>query len=319
MMPLLADPDPSLLLSVVVPCYNEEAVLPALLARLVPACEKQVGVAYEILLVDDASKDATWALILTAQAANPNIVGIHLARNHGHQLGLTAGLSIARGQRIFVLDADLQDPPELLSDMWALMDDGAEVVYGQRRKREGETVFKKKTAEWFYRFLNSMTDIAIPQDTGDVRLLSRRVLEVLQSMPEQQRFIRGMVAWCGHKQVALPYDRDARFAGETKYPLKKMIKLALDAITSFSVKPLQMAYIVAFAVGLLALAALLWTLKIFLLEDVVPGWTSLMVVVLLFGSIQMFILGIFGEYLGRVYMETKRRPLFLISEIKRAD
>lgn len=314
---MIAPLDDKIKLSVVVPCYNEEEVIDALLERLVPVCENQTGEAYEIILVNDASKDKTWNIILAAQKKNKNIVGIDMARNHGHQMGLTAGLSFARGTRIFILDADLQDPPELLADMWVRIDAGVDVVYGQRRSRDGETAFKKETAKWFYRLLNKMTDVAIPHDTGDFRLISRRVLEALQSMPEQQRFIRGMVAWVGYIQEPILYDRDKRFAGETKYPLKKMIKLALDAITSFSVRPLQIAYLLAFGTGVLAALILLWTLYVYLTEDTIAGWTSLMAVILTFGSIQMFVLAIFGEYLGRIYMEAKRRPLFLVREIKR--
>lgn len=315
MLQMIAPLDKTIKLSVVVPCYNEEEVIDALLARLVPACEKQVGKAYEILLTNDASTDNTWRVICDANEKNANVIGIDLARNHGHQLGLTAGLAFARGSRVFILDADLQDPPELLADMWQKMDDGADVVYGQRRTRNGETAFKKYTAKWFYRLLDSMTHVKIPKDTGDFRLMSRQVLEALQSMPEQQRFIRGMVAYCGYNQEAISYDRDARFAGETKYPLKKMIKLALDAITSFSVRPLQIAYIIAFFTGIFAGIALLWTLYVFITEDTIPGWTSLMAVILMFSAIQMFILAIFGEYLGRVYMEAKQRPLYNVREV----
>lgn len=314
---MLSPADPSIKLSVVVPCYNEEEVLPELLRRLLPVCETVSGGAYEIVIVNDSSKDKTWPMIVEASKDNKRIVGINLARNHGHQIGLTAGLSFTRGQRILVIDADLQDPPELLPDMWARMDDGVDVVYGQRRSRDGETAFKKETARLFYRLLDKLTDVKIPQDTGDFRLMSRRVLETLQSMPEQQRFIRGMVAWAGHRQEAFLYDRDKRFAGETKYPLNKMLKLALDAITSFSVKPLQLAYLLAFFTAFLAFVMLIWTLVIYFTQTTTPGWTSLMAVILGFGSMQMIVLAIFGEYLGRIYMEAKRRPLFLVRETTR--
>ncbi len=312
---MLAPIDPALKLSVVIPMFDEADGIHELLRRLVPACEKQTGDAYEIILVNDASRDGTWALIEEASQANKHIVGVNLARNHGHQLALTAGLSFARGARIFILDADLQDPPELLSGMWAAIDDGADVAYGQRLSRDGETAFKLATAKYFYRILDRLTDISIPQDTGDFRLITRRVLEALQGMPEQQRFIRGMVAWIGFKQTPVQYNRDKRYAGVTKYPLKKMVKLALDAITSFSVKPLQIAYILAFFTGIIASIVLLWTLYIYMIEDAMPGWTSLMAVILFFASIQMFVLAIFGEYLGRIYLESKSRPLFIVREV----
>ena len=243
------------------------------------------------------------------------MVAVDLSRNHGHQLALSAGLSLARGERILLIDADLQDPPELLSDMMQLMDDGADVVYGQRVGRDGETWFKKVSARTFYRLLLRMTDVAIPRDTGDFRLMNRPVVDALLAMPEYQRFIRGMVAWIGFRQVSLQYHRDKRFAGETKYPLGKMLAFALDAITGFSTVPLRLSiYMASFFVGLAGLLVI-YVLFAWLYLGVVAGWTSMFLGMLIFSSAQLFSLGIIGEYLGRVYMETKQRPLFIIREI----
>ena len=302
-------------LSAVVPCYNEEAVIPELLRRLSIACRDCVGSDYEIVLVNDGSSDRTWSLIKSSIDVDQNVVGVNLARNYGHQLALTAGLSVCQGERILVIDADLQDPPELLNDMWALMDEGFDVVYGQRRSRAGETFFKKASAALFYRFLRKIIDVEIPLDSGDFRIMSRRVLETLQSMPEHYRFIRGMVTWIGLKQIPLLYDRAERFAGDTKYPLKKMIYFALDAVTGFSTRPLRLAIHAGFMLVVLAMLMIGYTLYGWFTHDVVAGWASVMCVVLVLGSANMLFLGIIGEYLGRLYMEAKRRPLFVINEI----
>ena len=214
-----------------------------------------------------------------------------------------------------VLDADLQDPPELLPEMLKIMDSGADVVYGQRIKREGETAFKKLTAFGFYRVLNRLVDVEIPRDTGDFRLMSRKALEILQSMPEQHRFIRGMVSWIGLKQVAIPYERSARFAGVTKYPLSKMLKFAIDAITGFSIRPLRMASYFGVLFGLMTLLLLVYVIINYFTGQQVHGWTSLAVIVLGIGSVQLLVAGVIGEYLGRLYMEAKKRPLFIVREV----
>jgi dolichol-phosphate mannosyltransferase len=220
---------------------------------------------------------------------------------------------------VLIIDADLQDPPELVGDMMAMMDrEGADVVYGQRLSREGETWHKKATASLFYRLLGKLTDVPIPSDTGDFRLMTRRALLVLQSMPEQHRFIRGMVSWIGFRQVPVRYHRARRFAGETKYPLRKMMRLAVDAITGFSTRPLRISLHLAALLGIVSGTLLLYTFVSWLYLDVVAGWTSLMAVVLLLGSAQMFLLGIIGEYLGRLYTESKQRPLFVISDVVRS-
>ncbi|MFP5212331.1 MAG: glycosyltransferase family 2 protein, partial [Acidobacteriota bacterium] len=263
----------NLVLSIVIPCYNEEDVMPELYRRVTEIARQVAGEGrYELVLVNDGSRDTTLAKIMDYAERDPHVVGVNLSRNFGHQLALTAGLELARGERILVLDADLQDPPELLPKMMELMDQGADVVYGQRQKREGETWFKKRTAAFFYRLLRRLTDLEIPVDCGDFRLMSRRVKEGLIKMPEKQRFIRGMVAWLGYKQVALPYVRQKRFAGTTKYPLSKMISFALDAITSFSTAPVRLSGQFAMLFTLVSLLLMLYILYSSFFGHTVPGW-----------------------------------------------
>jgi dolichol-phosphate mannosyltransferase len=306
-------------LSVVIPCYNEQEVLPEMYRRLTAACAAAVP-SYEVVLVNDGSSDGTWPMMLDLAARDPHVVLANLSRNHGHQLALSAGLSMARGERVLVLDADLQDPPELLPRMMALMDEaGADVVYGQRVRRAGETVIKRVTAAAFYRFIGMLTEIPIPRDTGDFRLMSRRALDVLRAMPERHRFVRGMVSWIGFKQVPLPYERDPRFAGVTKYPYRKLVRMAIDAVTAFSVKPLALASIVGFVAALLALLLVAFAVGAWIRGVEVPGWTSLMAGIAFFSSIQLFVLGIIGEYLGRLYEQSKGRPLFVIERVVRSD
>ncbi|TCM17105.1 dolichol-phosphate mannosyltransferase [Novosphingobium sp. PhB165] len=303
-------------LSVVVPCYNEEAVLDMLEARLSAACAAQMGDDFEIVLVNDGSKDATWAKISALAARNPHVLGVDLSRNHGHQLAVTAGLQVCRGDLVMIIDADLQDPPELLGDMLAKIDEGYDVVYGKRRERLGESRFKRATAAMFYKLLNRMADHEIPLDTGDFRLMTRRVVDQLNAMPERFRFIRGMVSWIGFEQVPVEYDRDPRAAGESHYPLHKMIRLALDAITSFSTLPLRIASHLGVMMGLIGFLMLGWALVRWMADGTIIGWTSLIAVVLIMGSVQLLILGVFGDYLGRLYLENKRRPLFIVREIR---
>ncbi|MCW2396203.1 MULTISPECIES: glycosyltransferase [unclassified Sphingobium] len=302
-------------LSVVVPCYNEEGGIEELVRRVTVVCEAAFETSYEIILVNDGSTDATWSQIMKAVNAGRGVTGVNLARNHGHQLALTAGLHQSRGELIFILDADLQDPPELLPDMLKRIRDGYDVVYGQRVARHGEGVFKRATACIFYRLMGKIVEVDIPADTGDFRLMTRRVLAHLNAMPERYRFVRGMVSWLGYNQCALPYERDPRFAGSTHYPLRKMIAFALDAATSFSVLPLRFASYLGLLFALAGVLALGWVGYAYVVSGTVAGWTSLAALILVLGSIQLLILGVFGEYLGRMYMETKRRPLFLIKEI----
>jgi glycosyltransferase involved in cell wall biosynthesis len=302
-------------LSVVVPCFNEAQGLAELHRRASAVCKQVAGDDYEIVLVNDGSRDDTWRMMAVLAVRDPHIVAVNLTRNYGHQVALTAGLDHCRGERILIIDADLQDPPELLPQMQSLMDQGADVVYGQRRSRRGETRFKKTLTSLYYRLLRQLVDIDIPLDTGDFRLISRRVLDVLKSMPERTRFIRGMVSWMGLKQVPLVYDRDPRFAGETGYPLRKLIALALDGITGFSVMPLRIASYIGMVTGVVGLGMLLYTMGGWLFANAPVGWASTTTIILVIGSAQLMVLGIVGEYLGRLYLESKHRPLYLIDTV----
>jgi glycosyltransferase involved in cell wall biosynthesis len=303
-------------LSIVVPCFNEEACLPELRQRLGAAALQAVGDDYELVLVNDGSRDGSWPIMQGMAAENPHVVAVNLSRNHGHQLALTAGLDLCRGEIILVIDADLQDPPELLPAMLSCMrEHDADVVYGVRKSRAGETAFKRATAHGFYRLLSRATDVNIPVDAGDFRLMSRRALDALLAMPEQARFIRGMVAWIGFRQVPFAYDRQERFAGETKYPFKRMLRFALDALTGFSSAPLKLAthaglWLAAGSVLLILYIAYAW-----IAGESIQGWTSLMAVVLELGAVQMFVLALMGEYIGRLYNEAKGRPLYIVQEI----
>ncbi len=305
--------DPSL--SVVIPCYNEGGGIEPLLARLLPACQASFGHCFEIILIDDGSKDSTWQEIVSNADLVPNIVGLKLSRNYGHQKALSAGLNQARGDFIFVLDADLQDPPELLPSMLQMVRAGSDVVYGQRRERAGETWFKRQSASWFYHILSKLSDVDIPKDTGDFRLMTRRVLDQLNAMPESHRFIRGMVSWIGFKQEALQYDRDERFVGETHYPLKKMISFAVDAVTSFSIVPLRLASIFGALISAVSCLGMIGVGASYLLGQTIAGWASLAVLILFIGGTQLLVLGIIGEYVGRIYSDNKRRPLYIVEGI----
>jgi glycosyltransferase involved in cell wall biosynthesis len=303
-------------LSIVAPCYNEESCLADLHARVSAAARATVDEDYEFVLVDDGSRDRTWSMIRALAGSDPHLMAVSLSRNFGHQRALSAGLDLCSGERILVIDADLQDPPELLPAMMAEMDrQQAEVVYGVRRSREGESALKRGTAHLFYRGLSRMSEIDIPADAGDFRLLTRRALDTLLSLPEQARFIRGLVAWVGFKQVPILYDRDARHSGVTKYPWRKMVKLAADALTAFSTVPLKVARHIGLALVLLSLVLLAYVLFSWWTQDLVHGWASLMVLVSVLGAANMFALAMIGEYLGRVYFEVKRRPLYIVSEI----
>ena len=304
-------------LSVVAPCYNEQSVLGEFYRRTSTVC-KEFGGSYEIVLVNDGSTDDTWPRMNVLGENDPALVLVNLSRNHGHQLALTAGLSVCRGRRVLIIDADLQDPPELLPRMMDIMEQGADVVYGQRRKREGETAFKLLTASAFYRLINRLSDTPIPRDTGDFRLISRRALDVLQAMPERHRFIRGMVSWIGFRQEPLLYDRAARQAGETKYPFFKMLRFSVDAITAFSVRPLVFATWLGVLSALFGVGVLIYGLISWMAGVTVTGWSSLISAVALLSSAQLLVLGILGEYLGRLYEQSKGRPLFVIERIVRS-
>jgi len=308
-------------LSVVIPCFNEEACLELLHRRIAAAARASVGEDYEILLVNDGSRDQSWPLMQRIAAADPHVVAVNLSRNHGHQLALTAGLDICRGDTILIIDADLQDPPELLTPMMETMRrEQADVVYGVRKSRAGETAFKRVTAHGFYRLLSRATDVDIPLDAGDFRLMSRRALDALLALPEQARFIRGMVAWIGFRQVPFAYDREERFAGETKYPFSKMLRFAIDALTGFSSAPLKLASHIGLALSVGSIILILYIAYAWLAGHSIQGWTSLMLVVVVIGAVQMFVLALMGEYIGRLYNEAKGRPLYIVQEIAgRAD
>ncbi|MBI1365083.1 MAG: glycosyltransferase [Alphaproteobacteria bacterium] len=302
------------LLSIVAPCHNEEANIAVLCARASAAARAEVGEDFEIILVNDGSTDRTWRAIKDANASDKHVRGLNLSRNYGHQLALTAGLSAARGARILMLDADLQDPPELLGEMMRAIDEGADVAFGQRRRRAGETLFKRMSADLFYRGVSALSDFALPRNAGDFRLITRRVLEDFLAMPERHRFVRGMIAWVGYRQVAVPYDRDARHAGQTKYTLGKMVRFATDAITSFSTAPLRVAGMMslfAFFVAALAIVYVLWSV---IAGSTAPGWASVLTAVSFFSGAQLLSTAIIGEYLGRLYIESKGRPLFLVAD-----
>src|SRR4030095_9353883 len=305
-------------LSIVVPCFNEQECLAALHERLAKAAKAAAGGDYELVLVNDGSTDRTWGMMRDLAARDSHLVAVNLSRNHGHQLALPAGLDLCRGDTILIIDADLQDPPELLSDMMlAMAREQADVVYGVRTHRAGETPFKRATAHAFYRMLARATDVDIPLDAGDFRLMSRRALDALLAMPEQARFIRGMVAWIGFRQVPFAYQRDERCAGVTKYPLRKMIRFAIDALTGFSSAPLKLASHAGLWLSVGSVLVMLYILAGWLSGRAIPGWTSLMLVVVVIGAVQMFVLGLMGEYIGRLYSQAKQRPLYIVQEIAR--
>lgn len=305
---------PALQLTVLSPCFRDADNLPELHRRITEVCAK-LAISYELLLVDDGSPDATWAGIQDLAVRDRHVNGIRLSRNFGHQLAVTAGLSRARGDRVLILDSDLQDPPELLPQMMALMDKGADNVYGRRLSRKGVPVWKKWAYKSYYQLLTFFAGVDIPQDTGDFRLISRRVVEAINAMPERDRFLRGMISWSGFQQVAVDYHRDARFSGSSGYTLSKLLHFAIDGITSFSVKPLRIATLFGVFTGLLSLLfAGYVALETILHGQPVAGWSSLIVAILFVGSLQLFVLGIIGEYLGRLFIESKGRPLFIVAE-----
>ena len=303
------------LISIVVPCFNEEAVIGTTLDRLLAVAKTLVRYDFEFVFVDDGSRDRTLALLKIAARTHPEVRVVSFARNFGHQIAVTAGIAATRGEAVVLIDADLQDPPEMLGDMLVKWEEGSDVVYGVRRSREGENAFKRGTARVFYRLLNSFSEVPIPLDTGDFRLMDRRIVEVLKSMPERHRFVRGMVAWAGHTQVALPYDRHARAAGESKYPLGKMLRFATDGILSFSSKPLKAATNLGLLAAFLACLGIAYALVMRLTTSAwVEGWTALMIALLFIGGVQLISIGIIGEYVGRIYEETKGRPLYVVRE-----
>ncbi|MBE7026004.1 MAG: glycosyltransferase family 2 protein [Ruminococcaceae bacterium] len=300
--------------SIVVPLYNEELVIAETHKRLSEVM-KSTGDEYEIVFVNDGSRDKTEILAKEIMKNDPNVCLINFARNFGHQTAITAGMDNARGQAIVVIDADLQDPPAVILDMIAKWKEGYDVVYGKRSVREGETAFKKVTAKVFYRFLSSLTSIDIPTDTGDFRLIDRKVCDAMKSIKEKNRYVRGLISWLGFKQTAVTYVRKERFAGETKYPLKKMLKFAADAITSFSDKPLKLAGYMGYSISGISFLYLLYVIiRKLAVGDFDSGWASIVAISLFFNGIVLIVLGIMGEYIGRIYDECKNRPLYVIAE-----
>lgn len=309
----LAAPAPCAL-SIVVPAYNEEDVLPIFHRRLVSALEGIEG-GWEVIYINDGSKDGTLRILKELQASDPRAGFASLSRNFGKESAMSAGLRLARGDAVVLIDADLQDPPELIPDMVNTWRQGADMVNMRRKTRDGETWFKKFSAHWFYRFINWLSEVPIPEDVGDFRLLSRRAVEALNELPESNRFMKGLFAWVGYKQVIIEYDRHSRAAGSTKFPYFKLLNFAIEGITGFSVVPLRLA---SYAGFLTAFAAFVYALVLFIrivtVGESVKGFPTLILTILILGGLQLMAMGIIGEYLGRLFMESKRRPLYLLDE-----
>lgn len=316
-------PDDHPTLSIVVPLFNEEGNVAALMERVVAIAERLPdSPSYEVILVNDGSTDTTLGVCREAMVRYRNVVLVNLSRNFGHQLAASAGIDIAQGDAVVLMDGDLQDPPELIEQFVAKWHEGYDVVYAVRRTRRGESAFKLFTARLFYRTIKRLTKVSIPVDTGDFRLMSRRVVNALKRSPERHRFLRGLVSWVGFNQTGVEYDRDERLSGTTKYPLPKMLRFAIDGITSFSDVPLRFASYLGFAASLIAFIYALVVIgyKLFSLHPpgYTPGWASTICAVLFLGGVQLISLGILGEYIGRIYDEVKGRPLYLIRDIERS-
>jgi len=306
---------PAPVFSVVAPAWNEAPTLPEFYRR-VAAVMDGLGEPWELIIVDDGSADRTRQVLRDLHQADPRVKGISFSKNFSHQIAITAGLDYARGDAVIVIDSDLQDPPEVIPELVARWREGYQVVYAQRRARAGETWFKKATAAAFYRITRRIANVDIPVDTGDFRLLDRKAADALRTMREQHRFVRGLAAWIGFRSIAVPYDRAPRFAGETKYPLRRMLKLAIDGITNFSYLPLQLASYFGFFVAGLSLLGILAAiaLRLFVGREL-TGQATTLVSVLFIGGVQLICLGVIGEYLGRIYDEVKRRPLYIVDEL----
>lgn len=301
-------------ISVIIPIYNEAANIHLLYERLKSVLER-MGPHHELIFVNDGSKDESFSLILQLAAQDTCVKYIDFSRNFGHQIAVTAGLDRADGKVVAIIDADLQDPPELIPDMILKMKEGFEVVYAKRRSRQGETFLKKFTARQFYRLLAKITSVNIPVDTGDFRVIDQQIVKVLRNMPEQHKFLRGQISWIGFRQTYIEYDRAERHGGITGYTYKKMIRFALDGITSFSRFPLKVATISGFMVSGIAFLLILYSLYAkFFKEDTIPGWTSLMLAITFIGGIQLISIGIIGEYIGRLSDNVRNRPLYIIKD-----
>ncbi|SHJ35511.1 dolichol-phosphate mannosyltransferase [Hymenobacter daecheongensis DSM 21074] len=301
-------------LSVIIPIYNEEDNIATLYTRLSGVLDP-MQLRYEFIFINDGSRDKSLALVQNLAARDPRVRYIDFSRNFGHQIAVTAGLDLAAGEAVVIIDADLQDPPELIPALYQKLKEGYEVVYAKRRSRQGESAAKKLTAKLFYRLLANITSISIPVDTGDFRIISRKVVDALKQMPEQNKFIRGQISWIGYRQTYLEYDRAERAGGETGYTYRKMIRLALDGITGFSDAPLKAATIGGFLVSGVAFLVMLYTLYArFVSHEYEPGWASLMVSILFLGGVQLIAVGIIGEYIARLSANVRQRPLYIISD-----
>ncbi len=300
--------------SIVAPVFNEEETLPHFYQHVVTVME-QVGETFELIFVNDGSRDGSLRLMQELHERDQRVRVVDFSRNFGHQIAISAGLDYARGEAVIILDADLQDPPEVIPALIARWKDGAEVVYAQRSSRKGETRFKLLTASLFYRLITRITSVEIPRDTGDFRLLDRRVVDTLVTMREHHRFMRGLSAWVGFRQEAVQYERHERFAGTTKYPLFKMIRFSIDAITGFSHVPLQLATTFGFILAGLSLLGILIAIILRIFTGAIVGQASTLILVLFMGGIQLIFLGIIGEYLGRIYDEVRSRPLYIVRRV----
>lgn len=302
-------------LSIIIPIYNEEGNIDKLFSRLNQVIQKLNLNEVEYIFINDGSKDRSLDLIKGLAKRESSVKYINLSRNFGHQIAVSAGLDNSKGDAVVIIDADLQDPPELIEDLYKKLRDGNEVVYAKRRSRQGEGAMKKFTAKLFYRILRNVTSINIPVDTGDFRIIDRKIVDVLKNMPEQQKFLRGQISWIGFNQTYVEYDRDERYAGKTGYTYKKMARLALDGITSFSNFPLKFATIAGFIVSGISFFMILYALySRFISKDYEPGWTSLMLAVLFIGGIQLIGIGIIGEYISRMSANIRNRPLYIIQD-----
>ncbi len=302
------------MISLVIPCYNEEESILQTCTELMDVMSHQ-GEEFELIFVDDGSKDRTLQILSALQPQNPHIRILSFSRNFGHQLAVTAGIDHARGDAVVLIDADLQDPPELIPEMIKKWKEGYEVVYGQRILRKGESYFKRITARLFYRLLNRLSEVPIPLDTGDFRLMDRRVVDELIKMREHHRFIRGMVSWVGFKQTPVYYDRRPRFAGKSKYPLRKMLRFTMDGIVSFSATPLKVATYLGFLTAFLSLVGIVYVIFVRLrTNNWVPGWTTTIIAIMFFSGVQLITVGIIGEYVARIHRESKHRPLYILKE-----
>ena len=303
-------------ISVIVPMYYEEKVAEECYKRLTACLQKITDYTYEIIIIDDGSKDKTLEILENIASKDDKVKVISFSRNFGHQAAVTAGLKHVSGDAIIIIDADLQDPPELIPQMIQLWEQGNEIIYAKRKKRKGESPFKLLSAKLFYQILNALSDTEIPKDTGDFRLVDRKVVDTINNMPEHNKFLRGLFSWVGYKQIPFEYEREERFAGKTKYPLRKMLKLASDGIISFSTKPLKLVGLLGFISIVISILILIYALLSYFLKlnQLSAGWTSLMVAITFFAGVQLLSIWIMSEYIGRIYDETKQRPQFIINK-----